>query len=131
MHAFGTALAAQAQAMTALVPVALEQLLHAARDAKARDRAAAHMREGVARRARVWRDELGQTDLPLGPEDLVLVTDALVMGLIIHRAIAPELVSDRLLAEAFEVLGRAGGPQPPGQGRASAEQRQGPSRRRR
>jgi AcrR family transcriptional regulator len=105
MRAFGDALAVGAPAMSGLVAVVLEQQLHALRDTEVRKRAAERMHEDRERRTAFWRDGLQQTDLPLDAGDFVLVLDALVMGLMIHRAIAPELVPDRLLVAALDLLG--------------------------
>ena len=57
-----------------------------------------------ARVAQLLTEELQQKDLPMPAQDFAVVIDTLLTGLLIQRALTPNLVRDDLIIAAFEAL---------------------------
>ena len=110
LRALGEAVAANATAMSAYTGGVLELRLQALRQEGLRARLAGMTYESVSRTAARWTEDLKQPDLPMPAEEFVVVIDALVMGLMIQRALTPDLVTDALIVKALQALGGGGRP---------------------
>ena len=56
-----------------------------------------------------WLDGFDRHELPMRPEQLIVVLHALIEGLVMQRILTPELCPDEVFYEAFAALGRKPG----------------------
>ncbi len=61
--------------------------------------------EMVDRLAQAWAPYFDEADLGMPIRDFVILTDALIDGLLIQRSMTPAIVSDDLILAAFRALG--------------------------
>jgi len=104
LRRLGEAVVAALPAFQPYVEVSLDLRLHALSRESLRQRMAAISAANCARFATRLTDELKQTDLPMPAAQFAVVLDALLTGLMIQRALAPELVTDEVIIAALEAL---------------------------
>jgi AcrR family transcriptional regulator len=105
LRALAEEVIAHAPAMSGYAGGVMELRTLALREEGLRARLAGMTEESLERRAALWTEELGQTDLPMPAAEFCVVIDALLMGLMIQRALTPELVTDEVILKAFLALG--------------------------
>ena len=104
LRRLGEAVVAALPGFQTYIGVSLDLRVHALSRESLRQRMAAVSAAGCARIAARLTDDLKQPDLPLPAAQFAVVLDALLTGLLIQRALAPELVTDELIIAALETL---------------------------
>lgn len=60
--------------------------------------------QAVKQHAAKWMEFLPEQELPMPPEQFIVVVDALIDGLLLQQLVTPDLVTDEVIVGAFEAL---------------------------
>lgn len=104
MRIVGEAVVAVLHAPRARPSLTAEFQLYAETHEEMRLRLARITAEAVRKHANKWIEFLPRKELPMPPEQFIVVVDALIDGLLFQRSLTPDLVTDSLIVAAFEAL---------------------------
>ena len=104
MRIVGEAVVAVVRAPKPRPSLAAEFQLYAETHEEMRIRLARITAEAVREHAKRWLVFLPEQDLPMPPEQFIIVVDALIDGLLFQHSLTPDLVTDALIIGAFEAL---------------------------
>jgi AcrR family transcriptional regulator len=86
--------------------------LYAATHPAFRERAAARTARFVDDLAERWRPFFEDAGLSVSMRDFIILTDAVIDGLLFQRALTPDLITDQLIASTFQALTSLAGSPP-------------------
>jgi AcrR family transcriptional regulator len=104
MRALGEAVAAAAPARRAQAVGAASFILYALTHEEMRSRVAQKNMEIYRGAAKRLRESIASTELRMPPDHFVRVVHALTDGLLVLRALTPDLITDKVIIDAFEAL---------------------------
>jgi AcrR family transcriptional regulator len=104
MRIVGEAVVAVVHAPKPRPSLAAEFQLYAETHEDMRIRLARITAEAVREHTKKWMVFLPENELPIPPEQFIIVVDALIDGLLFQHSLTPELVTDAVIVGAFEAL---------------------------
>jgi AcrR family transcriptional regulator len=104
MRIVGEAVVAVIRAPKARPTLVAELQLYAQTHEDMRVRLARVIAEAVRQHAKKWMQFLPEDELPMPPEQFIVVVDALIDGLLLQHFVTPDLVTDEVIVRAFEAL---------------------------
>lgn len=104
MRIVGEAVVAVIRAPKARPTLVAELQLYAQTHEDMRVRLARVTAEAVRQHAKKWMQFLPEDELPMPPEQFIVVVDALIDGLLLQHFVTPDLVTDEVIVRAFEAL---------------------------